>query len=87
MIKNESLENLDDIKPTIFLDVESLNCPIPLLRTKKHLGKLSTGEILQIDGVKANFFSDIKGWCERNNYLFLGEKKGYIYTSILVKKI
>jgi tRNA 2-thiouridine synthesizing protein A len=30
------------------LDARGLNCPLPILRTKKALGEMSTGQVLRI---------------------------------------
>ena len=31
------------------LDVRGLNCPLPILRTKKRIAQLASGQILKID--------------------------------------
>ena len=32
------------------LDVKGLNCPLPILRTKKALAEMETGQVLRVDG-------------------------------------
>jgi len=39
-----------DVTADSVLDAKGLSCPMPLLRTKKEIGKLKSGEILQVDG-------------------------------------
>ncbi|BCG49431.1 sulfurtransferase TusA family protein [Candidatus Profftella armatura (Diaphorina cf. continua)] len=41
------------------LDVRGSYCPIPILKTKKILSKMSHGEILRIIATDINFFEDI----------------------------
>jgi len=36
------------IKADIFLDIRGLSCPIPLLKTKKTLKEMETGQIVHI---------------------------------------
>ncbi len=73
-------------KPTTSIEVEGLCCPLPLLRTKKILAKLSMGDILQINGVQYNFRFDLKAWCERNGHCYLGGKETYESKIIFIQK-
>lgn len=76
----------EDVKPVSTIDVKGLNCPLPILRIKKNITKLSVGDILQVNGMHVNFLPDIKGWCERNGHSFIGEKEIYGRTSFFLKK-
>ena len=68
------------------LDAKGLSCPMPLLRTKKEIGKLASGEILQIDGTDPGSRNDIPGWCERAGHQYLGEKEESGYISFFIQK-
>jgi tRNA 2-thiouridine synthesizing protein A len=68
------------------LDARGLVCPMPLLRTKKEISKISSGQILHIQGTDPGSRSDIPGWCERAGHEYLGEKKEVGYTSFFIKK-
>lgn len=68
------------------LDAKGLSCPMPLLRTKKEIGKLTAGEVLQIDGTDPGSRNDIPGWCERAGHEYLGEKEETGYISFFIKK-
>lgn len=68
------------------LDAKGLSCPMPLLRTKKEIGKLASGEILQVDGTDPGSRNDIPGWCERAGHEYLGEKEETGYISFFIKK-
>ena len=68
------------------LDAKGLSCPMPLLRTKKEIGKLAAGEVLQIDGTDPGSRNDIPGWCERVGHEYLGEKEETGYISFFIKK-
>ncbi|MCI5137080.1 MAG: sulfurtransferase TusA family protein [Candidatus Electrothrix sp. AR1] len=68
------------------LDAKGLSCPMPLLRTKKEIGKIEGGQILQIDGTDPGSRNDIPGWCTRAGHEYLGEKEESGYISFFVQK-
>ncbi|PIE56184.1 MAG: preprotein translocase subunit TatC [Desulfobulbus propionicus] len=71
---------------TSVLDAKGLSCPMPLLRTKKAIGSLNTGDILHIQGTDPGSRNDIPGWCERSGHEYLGEKEEEGYISFFIKK-
>ncbi len=74
------------VSPNSVLDAKGLSCPMPLLRTKKEIGKLGSGEILQVDGTDPGSRNDIPGWCDRAGHEYLGEKEETGYISFFIKK-
>ena len=76
----------DGLDVAAVLDAKGLSCPMPLLRTKKEIGKINTGEILQIDGTDPGSRNDIPGWCDRAGHEYLGEKEQSGFFSFYVKK-
>ena len=76
----------DGIEVAATLDAKGLSCPMPLLRTKKEIGKIASGEVLQIDGTDPGSRNDLPGWCARAGHEYLGEKEQSGYISFFVKK-
>ena len=76
----------DGLVPAAVLDAKGLSCPMPLLRTKKEIGKIKVGDILQIDGTDPGSRNDIPGWCTRSGHVYLGEKEQSGYMSFYVQK-
>ena len=70
----------------LVLDAKGLSCPMPILRTKKEIGKIKSGEILHIQGTDPGSRNDIPGWCERAGHEYLGEKEEAGYMSFFIKK-
>ncbi len=68
------------------LDAKGLSCPMPLLRTKKEIGKIASGQILQVDGTDPGSRNDLPGWCARGGHEYLGEKEQPGYMSFFIKK-
>ena len=70
----------------LVLDVRDLSCPMPLLRTKKEIDKIGSGEILHIQGTDLGSRNDIPNWCKRAGHEYLGERKESGYISFFIKK-
>lgn len=77
---------LDKLDIATVLDAKGLSCPMPLLRTKKQIEKLNSGQILQVDGTDPGSRNDIPGWCERSGHEYLGDKDQSGYISFFIKK-
>lgn len=67
--------DIDSIKPDMVLDARGLSCPMPLLKTKKTIGSMSSGQILEIQGTDPGSRNDLPAWCERSGHTFLGDKE------------
>jgi tRNA 2-thiouridine synthesizing protein A len=83
---SDSLKAPEGLDIAAVLDAKGLSCPMPLLRTKKEMGKINAGEILQMDGTDPGSRNDIPGWCERSGHEYLGEKEETGYISFFIKK-
>ena len=83
---SDSLQAPEGLDIAAVLDAKGLSCPMPLLRTKKEMGKINAGEILQVDGTDPGSRNDIPGWCERSGHEYMGEKEETGYISFFVKK-
>ena len=50
------------------LDAKGLNCPLPLLKTKKALLSISKGQVLEIFATDPGAEKDLKNLCEITKY-------------------
>ncbi len=69
------------------LDARGLNCPLPILRTKKALQDLDVNEILELKASDPGSVKDIESFCSQtgNQLLSSTEESGnYIFY---IKKI
>lgn len=57
------------------LDVKGLNCPLPILRTKKTLTAMVSGEVLHILATDPGSVKDFQAFCKQtgNELLSSGE--------------
>lgn len=47
------------------LDCRGLSCPIPILKTKKAMDTLDTGQILKMISTDPGSVNDVKAWSKR----------------------
>ena len=55
-----------------FLDTSGLNCPLPILKTKKELTKMDSGKTLQVTSTDAGSVKDIEAFCSQTGNTLLG---------------
>ncbi len=68
------------------LDCKGLNCPLPILKTNKHVKTLQSGEILKIETTDIGSINDLQSWSKQteNEFISYSEDEG-VYT-FLIKK-
>ncbi len=53
------------VKADKTLDASGLNCPLPVLKTKKAMSELSSGQVLEIITTDPGAKADIPAFCKR----------------------
>jgi tRNA 2-thiouridine synthesizing protein A len=68
------------------LDARGLNCPLPILRTRKALNQLDSGDVLEVTASDPGSVKDMVSFCDQtgnrllssseadNDFIFLIEK-------------
>jgi tRNA 2-thiouridine synthesizing protein A len=68
------------------LDARGMNCPLPILKTRKAINQMNIGEILEVTSTDPGSVKDMASFCEQtgnrlvssneanNSYVFLIEK-------------
>jgi tRNA 2-thiouridine synthesizing protein A len=66
------------------LDTKGLNCPLPILKAKKALGGLSTGDTLEVLSTDPGAVKDFEAFCRQtgNELLESGENSG-VFTFLI----
>jgi tRNA 2-thiouridine synthesizing protein A len=78
---------MSDITPDEVVDLKGLNCPMPVLKTKKALDSIGGGKILQVDITDAGSKSDLPAMIKRTgNELLEMNEDGGVYTFYIKKK-
>lgn len=76
---------LDEIKPTQTLDARGLSCPMPILKTKKAIEKMKSGEILEVLGTDPGTKNDMPSFAKRAGHEYLGHKDDQGFTRYYIK--
>ena len=66
------------------LDASGLNCPLPIIKTKKALSKMESGQTLDVISTDSGSVKDIEAFCNQtgNKLLATNEEGGKFIFSI-----
>ncbi len=68
------------------LDCKGLNCPLPILKTKKKVDTMETGQVLKMEATDPGSISDMNAWTRRTgNELVSHSEDSGIYTFFIKK--
>ena len=74
-------------KITLYIDAMGLECPLPILKTKKGLNNMKTGEILNVSATDDGSVRDFEAFCKQTgNDLLLSTEKDGVYNFFLKKR-
>lgn len=70
------------------LDARGLDCPLPIVKTKKLVEEMDTGEILKVLATDPGSKRDFESWCKKtgNNLLEASENDG-VFTYVIKKGV
>jgi tRNA 2-thiouridine synthesizing protein A len=69
------------------LDARGLNCPLPILRTKKALAEMSPGQVLRILATDPGSVKDFQAFARQTgNELLSSETVDQAFTFLMKKK-
>lgn len=71
---------------TTLLDTKGMNCPLPILKTKKAIKDLAAGESIKVESTDPGSVKDFEAFCRSTgNELVESAEAGGVYT-FLIKK-
>lgn len=53
---------------TTFLDAKGLACPMPIVRAKKVMKDMDTGQVLEIHTTDKGSVADLEAWAKASNH-------------------
>ena len=69
------------------LDARGLNCPLPILKAKKALAEMATGEVLKIVATDSGSVRDFQAFAKQTgNALLAHSQNGREYTFLMRRK-
>jgi tRNA 2-thiouridine synthesizing protein A len=60
-----------NITPDKVLDAKGLSCPMPIVRTKKAIDELESGQILELHVTDKGAKSDVAAWAQASGHELL----------------
>jgi tRNA 2-thiouridine synthesizing protein A len=68
------------------LDASGLNCPLPILRAKKTLADMASGQVLKVISTDQGSVKDFEAFCKQtNNSLLSSSEQGGKFVFLLKK--
>jgi tRNA 2-thiouridine synthesizing protein A len=69
------------------LDVKGLNCPLPILRAKKALADMASGDVLRVIATDPGSVKDFAAFCKQTgNALLSSEEAASAFTFLIAKR-
>lgn len=69
------------------LDVKGLNCPLPILRAKKALADMTSGQTLRVVATDPGSVKDFAAFCKQTgNALLSSEDSGQAFIFVISKR-
>jgi tRNA 2-thiouridine synthesizing protein A len=68
------------------LDVKGKMCPMPVAFTKRKLGEMAAGQLLEVVGEGELEFDNVQRWVKNNGHTVVEASKSGAEFKILIKK-
>ncbi|MBI3186401.1 MAG: sulfurtransferase TusA family protein [Gammaproteobacteria bacterium] len=68
------------------LDAKGLNCPLPILRTKKAIAELSSGQVLKIVATDPGSVKDFEAFCKQTGNTLMSSAEAGGAFEFMIKK-
>ena len=68
------------------LDARGMNCPLPILKTKKALNGMEAGDLLGIQATDPGSVKDFQSFCEQTGYTLVSSESSGDEYSFVIKK-
>jgi tRNA 2-thiouridine synthesizing protein A len=71
----------------VVLDAKGMNCPLPILKTKKALQTMQPGGLLEVLATDPGAVADFESFCRQTgNQLVSSSQEGNVYKFVLKRK-
>jgi len=74
------------MESTKLLDAKGLACPMPIVRTKKAIGELETGQVLEVHTTDKGSKNDLNAWAKSGGHELLNYEEENGVFKFWIKK-
>ncbi|EXX86547.1 hypothetical protein BG53_05975 [Paenibacillus darwinianus] len=60
------------VQADLTLDCKGLACPMPIVKTKKAMDQLNSGQVIEVQATDKGSLADIQGWAKNTGHQYLG---------------
>jgi tRNA 2-thiouridine synthesizing protein A len=78
--------NQTPMTPNQTLDARGLNCPLPILRTKKSLSALHSGDTLKVVATDPGSLKDMVAFCTQTGNTLLSSQQAGDHFEFFIRK-
>lgn len=68
------------------LDAKGLACPMPIMKTKKAMNELETGQVLEIHTTDPGAKNDLSAWAKSSGHELVGHQEEEGALKLWIKK-
>jgi len=76
-----------NMKSNLQLDAKGLSCPMPIVKTKKAMDTLASGEVLEVQVTDKGALADIPAWAKAGGHTILDQSEEAGIMTFLIQKI
>ncbi|MRX73925.1 hypothetical protein GJU40_17465 [Bacillus lacus] len=77
---------MNSIKVNQVLDAKGMACPMPIVKTKKAIRDMASGEILEVQATDKGSTADLKAWAASSGHQYIGTlNEGSVFKHYLRK--
>lgn len=63
---------MENIKVDLSIDAKGLSCPMPIVKIKKGMAQLESGQVAELQATDKGSLADIKAWADSTGHQYLG---------------
>ena len=78
---------MSEITPTQELDCRGMNCPLPVIKTKKAIVKLNAGDVLKVVATDPGSVADMSAFSRRTKHEIIEQSEGGGEYTFFFKKV
>jgi len=75
-----------NMKSNLQLDAKGLSCPMPIVKTKKAIDTLTSGEILEVQVTDKGALADIPAWAKAGGHTILDKSEDAGVITFYIQK-
>ena len=68
------------------LDAKGLSCPMPIIRTKKAMDQLQSGQVLEVQATDKGSKNDLTAWAKSSGHALLETKEEDGVLTFFIRK-